>query len=43
MPGIDPERDVFPHTTARIHLASRLAPVASSVVTGQDFELAIPS
>ena len=43
MPGIDPERDVFPHTTARIHLADELAPVAKSVVTGQGFELAMPS
>jgi propionate CoA-transferase len=39
MPGIDPARDVFPHTGARITLARETVPVSRSVVTGRGFDL----
>jgi propionate CoA-transferase len=39
MPGIEPERDVFPHTGARIRLSQRLRRVPPAVVTGRGYEL----
>ena len=39
MPGIDPVRDVFPHTGARITQARETVPVPRSVVTGRGFDL----
>jgi acyl CoA:acetate/3-ketoacid CoA transferase len=39
MPGIDPARDVFPHSGARIGLARETVPVPRSVVTGRGFDL----
>ncbi len=39
MPGIEPERDLFPHTGARIALSERLETLPTSVVSGRGFEL----
>ena len=43
MPGIVPERDLFPHTGARIRLADDLVPVPRAVVSGRDFHLSGPA
>jgi propionate CoA-transferase len=43
MPGIVPERDLFPHTGARIRLADDVVPVPRAVVSGRDFYLSGPA
>ncbi|MGB5544723.1 MAG: hypothetical protein WBO15_15095 [Gammaproteobacteria bacterium] len=39
MPGIDPERDVLPHSGARLNIGQSLKQVDGSVVSGHGFDL----